>query len=322
MRSVGTLAILTRSDLTGSVYHATRYRCNVKAGGPPLASVAILTDSTACIPSELASQLEIEVVPLFLVFEGEVYQDGMTERLGDFYRALRAARQPPTTSAPSPGTYAEAMLRLGERAQSVVCLTVSRQFSAMYDAATQGADLARERRPDLDVRVLDSGAAAMAQGFVVLEAARTAQRGAGVDEVLAAAQRVMPRVQLLVILDTLTYLARSGRVPRLVAWGYGPLQVKVLVEFQGGSYKPAAIVRTRTRAIERLIELLQRHTEGQGPLHVCVHNTDAAEEAEALFARVRETLQPAELLASQFTQVMGVHTGPGLLGFSFYTEAL
>jgi DegV family protein with EDD domain len=260
-------------------------------------------------------------VPLFLAFEGEVYQDGQTERLGDFYRALRAARQPPTTSAPSPGTYAEAMLRLGERAQSVVCLTVSRQFSAMYEAATQGADLARERRPDLDVRVLDSGAAAMAQGFVVLEAARAARRGAAVDDVLTAAQRVMPRVQLLVILDTLTHLARSGRVPRLIAWGYGPLQVKVLVEFQGGSYKPAAIVRTRSRAIERLLELLRRHTEGQGPLHVCVHNTDAPEEAAALVERVRETLQPAELLESEFTQVMGVHTGPGLLGFSFYTES-
>jgi DegV family protein with EDD domain len=244
----------------------------------------------------------------------------MTERSADFYRALRSARQPPTTSAPSPGTYAEAMLRLGERAPAVVCITVSRQFSAMYEAATQGAELARQRHPDLDVRVLDSGAAAMAQGFVVLEAARAAQRGAAADEVLARAQAMMPRVQLLVVLDTLSYLARSGRVPRLVAWGSGPLQVKVIVEFQRGAYRPEAVVRTRPRAIDRLLEAFERRVRDAGTLHVCVHHTDVPAEAEALAARVRERLRPAELFVREFTQVMGVHAGPGLLGFAFYTE--
>jgi len=290
-------------------------------GGRTLSPVAVLTDSTACIPPELAAQLQIEVIPLFLAFGGDVYQDGMTETSAEFYRTLRAAREPPTTSAPSPGTYAGAMQRLGERASSVVCITVSRQFSAMYEAATQGAELARERSPGLDVRVLDSGAAAMAQGFVVLEAARAAERGAGIEDVLTRAQQLMPRVQLLVILDTLTFLARSGRVPRLVAWGSSPLQVKILVQFQHGAYRPAAIVRTRRRAIDRLMQLLEQRTRDGGPLHVCVHHTDAAEEAEALAARVADTLRPSELFQREFTQVMGVHAGPGLLGFAFYTEA-
>lgn len=281
--------------------------------------VGVVTDSTACIPAELAARHQIEVIPLFLVFGDQVYQDGMTAHAADFYQALRAAQQPPTTAAPSPGVYAEAILRAGKDASAALCITVSRQFSAMYDAAVQGAALAREQAPRLDVRVLDSGAAAMAQGFVVLEAARAAQEGAAIERVIARAQTLMPRVQLLVTLDTLTYLAHSGRVSRLLVWASSPLQVKPIVEFQRGAYRPVAIVRTMRRAVERLFQALEQRAQPDA-LHVCVHHTNAPREAEALAERVRASLQPKELLIAEFTQVMGVHTGPGLLGFAFYTE--
>ena len=281
--------------------------------------VAVVTDSTACIPPELAAQHHIEVIPLYLAFADQVYQDGMTEDAAEFYELLRTAKQPPSTSAPSPGIYAETFLRAGEHATSVLCITVSRQFSALYDAAIQGAKLAREQRPELDIRVLDSAAAAMAQGFIVVEAARAAREGATIDHAIEQAQALMPRAQLLVALDTLTYLARSGRVPRLIIWAASPLRVKPVVEFLRGAYRPIAIARTRRGASERLLQALKQRTAG-GALHVCVHHTNAPHEAEALAERVRATLQPKELLMAEFSQVMGVHTGPGLLGFAFYTE--
>lgn len=243
----------------------------------------------------------------------------MSKSVAEFYETLRTATRPPTTSAPSPGAYAEAILRSAQGVETVLCATVSRQFSAMYDAAVQGAALAREQAPDLDVRVLDSRAAAMAQGFVVLEAARAAQRGDGIDQVLASAEAVIPKVQLLVVIDTLTYLARSGRVPRLLVWASSPLQLKPIVQFQGGAYRPVAFVRTTRRALVRLVQLLERRTAG-GALHVCVHHTNAPQAAAELAERVRVLLQPKELFVQEFTQVMGVHTGPGLLGFSFYVE--
>ena len=176
--------------------------------------VRVVTDSTACIPLELAARHEIEVLPLHLAFADRVYEDGMTADASEFYELLRAAKEPPTTSAPSPGVYAETFLRLGADGDAVVCITVSRQFSAIYDAASQGASIAREEAPRLDVRVLDSSAAAMAQGFVALEAARIAQDCGAIEQVIARAEALMPRVQLLVALDTLTHLGRSGRVPR------------------------------------------------------------------------------------------------------------
>ena len=284
-----------------------------------MSRVGIVTDSTACIPAELAAERRIEVVPLYLAFGERIYLDGMSSDTAEFYETLRTARQAPTTAAPPPGVYAEAILRAGKSADAVLCLTVSRQFSAMYDAAVQGAALVSEQAPSLDVRVLDSGAAAMAQGFVVLEAARAASEGAAIDQLIARAKTLMPRVQLLVALDTLAYLAHSGRVPRLIIWAASPLRIKPIVRFQKGKYRPIAIVRTMRGGVERLLQALTKQSEG-GVLHVCVHHTNVPQEAEALAERVREELQPKELLISEFNQVMGVHTGPGLLGFAFYTE--
>ena len=243
----------------------------------------------------------------------------MSEQASEFYERLRTAEQPPTTSAPSPGAYAEAILRAGRDAESVLCVTLSRQFSAMYDAAAQGAALAKEQAPQLDIRVLDSKAAAMAQGFVVLEAARAAADGAAIDDVVQRAEELIPQVQLLVVLDTLVYLARSGRVPRLIVCASSPLQLKPIVEFQGGSYRPVTMVRTMRRATDRLYQVLERRVQGK-ELHVCVQHTNVPDGAAALAERVQASLRPEELIVREFTQVMGVHTGPGLLGFSFYAR--
>ena len=288
--------------------------------------VAIITDSTACIPAELAANHDIRVLPLFLEFEDAIYEDGVGYEAGmegsaaSFYQALEEADRPPTTAAPAPGVYAEAMLEAGKTASAVLAITVSRQFSAMFDSAAQGMALAKEQAPDLDVRVLDSGAAAMAQGFVALEAARAAQEGSDIENVISKAETLMPRVQLLVALDTMTYLGRSGRVPRLLAWVASPLRVKPVVAFERGSYRPIGLARSTAGASARLFQALKQRRDGPR-LHVAVQHTNAPEEAEQLAGLVRSELDPAELFVTEFTQVMGVHTGPGLLGFAFYSES-
>lgn len=281
--------------------------------------VAIITDSTACIPADLATSLDIDIVPLFLEFDHVVYEDGLSEDTSAFYETLASVKRPPTTGAPAPGAYASAMLKAGEGASSVLVITVSSQFSGMFDAAKQGMALAKEQAPDLDVRVLDSGAAAMAQGFVAIEAARTAQTGGNIDLVLRRAEALQPRVKLLISLDTLKYLGRSGRVPRLLIWASSPLQVKPVVSFQGGTYRPIGLARSTDGAMRRLLQALDQRSES-GQLHVCVHHTNAPDQAAKLMERVQRSLQPAELFVSEFTQLMGVHTGPGLLGFAFYSE--
>ena len=282
--------------------------------------VAIVTDSTACIPPAVASEYSIEVVPLNLIFAGRTFVDGLSASTEEFYQVLRTSRSPPTTAATSPGTFLEHILRAGERAASVLCVTVSAQFTAIYDSAVQAAALARQERPELDVRVLDSRNATMAQGFMVIEAARAASGGADMDTVIARVEALMPRVGVLAMLDTLTYIARTGRVPGVLAWASSVLQVKPIVELRQRDIRLVSRARTRKRALERLLTIMEERARQGGPVHLCVHHTNTPQQALFLASQAQERLRPVELYVSELTQVMGVHTGPGFIAFAYYFE--
>ncbi len=282
-------------------------------------TVAIVTDSTACIPPEVAERYGIEVVPLHLIFAGRTFVDSLTSDTSEFYDLLRTSNERPTTAAPSPGMFLNASARAARRADAVLCITVSKQFSAMYDSARHAIGLAVAESPYADIRLLDSRNAAMAQGFVVLEAARCAATGAPVEEVIARAEATSGEVRLLAMLDTLSYLARGGRVPRVAAWAAGMLQVKPIVRFSASDIKLVARTRTRARALGRMVDLVAEATAGRAT-HLAVHHAHAAVDAEHLLAEAGTRINVVEAYLTEFTQVMGLHTGPGLAGFAWWCE--
>ena len=282
-------------------------------------SVAIVTDSTACIPSELAERLGIEVVPLHLIFGGRTFVDSLTSDTSEFYAMLRTSSERASTAAPSPGMFLQAIGRAARRADAVLCITVSKQFSAMYDSARQAIEEAKAESPRTDIRLLDSRNAAMAQGFVVVEAARAAAAGASIDDVIARAEEMTSRVTLLAMIDTLSYLARGGRVPRVAAWAAGMLQVKPIVRFSASDIKLAARTRTRPRALQRIAELVAADAGGR-PAHIAVHHANAAADARDVLSAVEARVIIAESYLTEFTQVMGVHTGPGLVGVAWWCD--
>jgi DegV family protein with EDD domain len=290
----------------------------ITGGGiPGMTRVAFITDSAACLPPHLAEEHSIDVVPLTLVLEGKAYRD-QTDDSHRFYQHLRSARRLPTTASPPPGDYLEILRRAAGKAEAALCITVGSRFSSSYESAVQAAARARIELPNLQVKVIDSGAATMAQGFMVLEAARVAAAGGDLDAAASRAEALKPRVGIIALLDTLDYLARGGRVPRAAAWASSLLQVKPILEFSHGTVRLIRRVRVRRRAQERLYALLEERAAGARSLHLCVHHADAPEEAQALFEQARSTLRPAELYMSEFTRVMTAHTGPGLLGFAYY----
>ncbi|MDP3955084.1 MAG: DegV family protein [bacterium] len=277
--------------------------------------VAVVTDSAACLQPDEADRLGVTTVPFTLVLDGEVYDDGALEP-ADFYRRLRAAKEPPKTAAVAPAAYLEAFRRSGQR--QAVCITVSGRFSATHaNALIAARDAERE---GIAVRVVDAEYAAMAEGYVVLSAARAAQAGGDSDSVAAAAAATIPQVGLVMALESLDYLARGGRVPRVAAWAASLIQVRPLVEFRKREIRLAGRVRTRRRALQALVDLLARRTAGARRLHLTVHHADAPDDAAWLLEAARDRLKPASSALSEFTQVMAAHVGPGLVGYAYWQE--
>jgi DegV family protein with EDD domain len=261
-------------------------------------TVAIVTDSTACIPGDVAAALGIEIVPLHLIFGGRTFVDSLTSDTSEFYELLRTSNERPTTAAPSPGMFIDAIARAVRRADAVLCITVSKQFSAMYDSARQAIEIAKRTRRD------GHPAAGLAQrgdgaGFVVVEAARA--RGRRLDRGREhRAEAMTGRVTLLAMLDTLTYLARGGRVPRVAAWAAGMLQVKPIVRFSASDIKLVARTRTRKRALDRMLALLVEMAAGRR-LHLAVHHANAPEDARYLLEGAQRQIDLPEAYLTEFT---------------------
>ncbi|MBI4301158.1 MAG: DegV family protein [Chloroflexi bacterium] len=286
-----------------------------------MGQVAVVTDSVSCLPKELVKEYCISVVPVDMVFEGQIFRDGV-DHLEYFYTLLAQARHLPTTSAPSPGAYLEAFRQASTWADSILCLTASAKVSAMLDSALKAKELAKEEIPQLTINVLDSRSATMTQGFVALAAARTAAKGQGIEEVTRVAEEVCSRAYMLFVLDTLYYLAKGGRVPKAAAWGASFLKIKPILTFsRQGEVELLERARTKPKAVARLLNLMRQRLLAGEPLHVAVMHANVPEEAERLRAEVASQFYCAELYVTEFTPVMGAHTGPGMVGLAFYSGA-
>jgi len=286
-----------------------------------MGSVAIITDSTACLPPALQERYAIETVPLAYQFGESSYLDNVSLSADEFYALLKASRRLPTTAAPGPGHFLEAFRQAHCRgAQEMLCIVTSSTLTATYGAACQGAELAQQELPDARIRVVDSRSAAASLGFVVLVAARAAGGGATLEEATAAALDIVPRLHMIGMLDTLEYLARGGRVPRVTAWLQAMVRIKPLFSFFDGRISQLGAVRTKRRALTRLLHLMRTRVSPDEPLHVAVFHARSLQEAEQLAHQVQEEFQPAELYITEFSQVMSIHSGPGLMGLAFYNE--
>jgi DegV family protein with EDD domain len=172
---------------------------------------------------------------------------------------------------------------------------------------------------EVQVRVIDCGTAAIGQGFVVLEAAKAAAKGASLSEVVRRAEDLIPKVNLFATLDTLEYLHRGGRVPAVAALLTSVLKIKPIIYLKDGEVGLLEKPRTKARAIKRMIEIMGERV-GSRKVHVAVFHTDALKEAERLKSEIEVRFNCEEIFVTEFTPVMGAHTGPGLLGLAFWVE--
>ena len=274
--------------------------------------VGVVTDSAANLPPDLAAELDIQVVPMYLKFGVDEFRDGVDIVGRDFYERLLRDGELATTAAPAPGDFLEAIERTGQR--EVVCVTVASGVSATYQAATVAAG-----RASGNVSVVDSQTASMAEGFVTVEAARAARSGSPFDAVVRRAEEVASRARLFATIDTFEFLRKSGRVNKLEAFAATKLDIKPVFKFQEGEAGPVGRPRTRARALRRVVEETLKEIAGR-PVHLAAIHAAAEEEAKGLLDAVSAEVPVVESYTAAFTPVMGAHTGPGVVGLAFFCE--
>jgi DegV family protein with EDD domain len=274
-------------------------------------NVAIVTDSTADLPTQLVKARSISIVPLTLNFEGRSLLDGVDIRPSEFYRKLPNATTHPTTSQPAPGRFAETYADLLKDHEAILSIHISEKLSGTYASAVQGAEMTDPRR----VYVIDSQLVSMSLGLLTLAASEIAAQGAGPEQVVERVNGMREHVQTYFSVATLEFLRRGGRIGRASALLGSVLQVKPVLCIRDGLVTPLERVRTFERALNRVIELARGVDRGKG-LCVIVGHADAEADAE----RVARELEPvAETLMIQpLGPVVGAHAGPGVVGVGCY----
>ncbi|MBE3589940.1 MAG: DegV family protein [Firmicutes bacterium] len=274
----------------------------------------VVTDSTGMIPAAVRDRFHVPSVPLRVVFGDESYRDGVDIHPDEFYRKLAAFKGTAGTTQPSPGDFVAVFQPIAQEGRDIVCVTISSRLSGTYNSALQAAELVEDMFDGVRIAVVDSRMASAGHGLLALKAAERAAEGASVDEILAALDRLRLRIVLLAVVDTLEYLIRGGRVGRARGLVGKILGLHPLLTLVDGEVDSPGVVRSRRAGLQRIEEETERRLTGEGRRRMVVIHADAEDEAREWAERIRDRFRPDDLWIEPFTPVLGVHTGPGLLG--------
>lgn len=276
--------------------------------------IRVVTDSTSDILPAAAARLGVDVVPLTVRFGDEQFRDGVDLSPEQFYRRLPGATVQPSTSQPTPEQFAEVYRRHVDAGDSVVSVHISAKLSGTLQSAT----LAAQEFADGTVRVVDSMTVSAGMQFLVRGALSDIASGAGEDVVVERMEARRDRIGVYVLLDTLTYLERGGRIGRAQGLLGSMLNVKPLLRVSDGEVQREARVRSRQQGITKLVEIAaaQRPLEGLGVFHC-----GAPELLALLEPRLRADHPDIEIFDGQLGAVVGTYSGPGGVGIALLRAA-
>lgn len=269
--------------------------------------VSVVVDSTSDIPDGIKSNHGIVTVPLTVTFGEQSFTDGVDLTPSEFLTRLKASEATPTTSQPPVTAFADAFSREIERGHDVLCMTIASELSGTSNAARLAADSVDPSQ----VRILDSRTVSIHLGLGALAAARSAAAGDRLDAVEAAATDTIARSQIFVVLETLEFLRRGGRIGKAQALVGSVLSLKPVLTVRDGHVTPLERVRTWRKAMDRMIELIRE----QGPLEaLAVYHVGNEADARVMAERLADLVPLDEILIGELGSVVTTYAGPGALG--------
>jgi len=278
--------------------------------------IKIVTDSTADVPRALLERHDIRLVPINIQFAQETYREGLDIDRPTFFQKLEECM--PTSSQPSPGQFGEVYQQLAGQGHSILTIVVTSKHSGTY----QSAVLAKSMLPEAHIEVFDSLSISMGTGYQAIAAARAAEEGKSMEEILQFLGGIRSRTHLYFTPATLKYLQRSGRVGKLSGALASLLSVKPIIKTEDGVLEAFEKVRSRGKALDRLVELTAQAVGTTEPVKLAVIHAEAHDQAEALRRRLEEQFNCNEMHVVDLACSLTVHGGPGIIGIVSYKAGL
>lgn len=278
--------------------------------------IKIVTDSTAYLPEEVVQRYNISVIPLNVLFGERSYKEGRDLSHEQFYKMLAQVKDLPTTSQPSVGEFHALYSELVQDGSEVISIHISSKLSGTVDSAL----MACKDLPEAKISVVDSLSTAIGLELMVVAAAEAVAAGQSRAEVVALLERMVREIRLFFVVDTLEYLQKGGRIGGAAALVGTLLNVKPILCLKEGRVEPLDKVRTKRKAVNRILDAMLEEFGSKEPVRVAVGHAIALEEGEMLLEKARSSLNCSTLSISQIGPAIGTHTGPGALGLAACPE--
>jgi DegV family protein with EDD domain len=274
--------------------------------------IQIVVDSASSIPPEVARPLGLHLIPIKVAFGEETYLDGVNLDGPGFYERLGSSRDLPVTSQPSAGEFLELFQRLTADGSQVLCVLISHLLSGTLSSA----ETAREMLPDRPVHIFDTLSVSMGQGLMALAAADMAAEGQPIEAILARLERMRDQMRVFFVVDTLEFLQRGGRIGGAAALLGTMLKIKPLLHVANGRVEPLEKVRTRQKAVERMLDLMQEQVGRDARVWAGVAHTNCPGEAARLEEEARSRFRCERVFTGEAGPTIGTHAGPGVVGLA------
>ena len=277
-------------------------------------TIKIVTDSTSDLPPALASEHGIEVVPLNVHFANEVFKDGTEITPDQFFEKLIKGPIHPTTSQPSIGEFIDLYKKIAQKGDEIVSIHISQILSGTYNSALQAS---KNLEGEINIHVVDSEQVSMSLGFSTIAAAQTANQGGSVEEVISAAESTADRSRFVVLLDTLEYLAKGGRIGKAQSLLGGLLKIRPILTVENGEIAPYGKARSRKAGLSKLEQAIRSFGDIE-EIYV-MYSTDT-KDAEIVAEKVSDLLPTGKTpMVIRVGPVIGTHAGPNLVALGCLT---